>query len=370
MKRYSDLNLFTIHLVFCIIHLLPRKGLYQFETHCDIETWHHDHVWQAMTVMSRRTFAIFLSVSVSVTQYHPTVTVQYCVVHSPLSYSVLSRTLYSTVLHYIINRLRARSDEQRFVSFLSGRSKQRLGSANQSPMTDPNHSSSTTTTSLGSHALRQASPRSSLITPPQSFLSGPLIFSFNFSHLPSLRQSLLTILPHLKKKGRQDIHTTRTHRMSTTACRTCTISFSSLLLVFVILLSGHHHPTLAFSSIPKPSSSASSLSSATRATHFKMTSAGDTPTTLPDFATSEEYLEYMSTVSALPKGFATGTADGTFISAEAPGLGYLKIRATVIHLTEGPTDNWAACYTSNKVREGCVGFLKPISSLWVFAIQR
>jgi hypothetical protein len=31
-------------------------------------------------------------------------------------------------------------------------------------------------------------------------------------------------------------------------------------------------------------------------------------------------------------------------------LGKLKIRATVIHLTEGPTENWAACFTSNKVR--------------------
>jgi hypothetical protein len=99
MKRYSDLNLFTIHLIFCIIHLLPRKGLYQFETHCDIETWHHDHVWQAMTVMSRRTFAIFLSVSVSVTQYHPTVTVQYCMVHSPLSYCTLYCLVHCTVLY-------------------------------------------------------------------------------------------------------------------------------------------------------------------------------------------------------------------------------------------------------------------------------
>lgn len=76
----------------------------------------------------------------------------------------------------------------------------------------------------------------------------------------------------------------------------------------------------------------------------------DTPETLPDFPDVDEYLQYMEAVSALPKGFATGTADGTFISVEAPGLGNLKIRATVIHLTEGPTDSWAACYTSNKVR--------------------
>lgn len=75
----------------------------------------------------------------------------------------------------------------------------------------------------------------------------------------------------------------------------------------------------------------------------------DTPETLPDFETAQEYLEYLESVSALPQGFATGTADGTFVSVEAPSLGDLKIRGTVIHVTSGPTDNWAACYTSNKV---------------------
>jgi len=74
----------------------------------------------------------------------------------------------------------------------------------------------------------------------------------------------------------------------------------------------------------------------------------DTPETLPEFADVDEYLAYMDTVSQLPKGFATGTSDGTFISVEAPGLGNLKIRATVIQLTDGPTENWAACFTSNK----------------------
>ena len=81
-----------------------------------------------------------------------------------------------------------------------------------------------------------------------------------------------------------------------------------------------------------------------------MASSVDTPETLPEFADVDEYLAYMDTVSQLPKGFATGTSDGTFISVEAPGLGNLKIRATVIQLTDGPTENWAACFTSNKVR--------------------
>ena len=90
-----------------------------------------------------------------------------------------------------------------------------------------------------------------------------------------------------------------------------------------------------------------SLSSSTTTTTLKVS---DTPEILPEFETDDDYLDYMKTVSNLPKGFATGTSDGTFISCEAPGLGSLKIRATVIHLTEGPTDSWAACFTSNKVK--------------------
>jgi len=94
---------------------------------------------------------------------------------------------------------------------------------------------------------------------------------------------------------------------------------------------------------------ASSSPLVTRSSTSKMmASSTDTPETLPEFKSDEDYLEYMDTVSELPKGFATGTSDGTFISVEAPGLGNLKIRATVIQLTDGPTENWAACFTSNK----------------------
>jgi hypothetical protein len=75
----------------------------------------------------------------------------------------------------------------------------------------------------------------------------------------------------------------------------------------------------------------------------------DTPEILPSFASQEEYLAYMEQVAALPKGFATGTAGGKFVSVEAPGLGPLPIRATVIVLTEGPTEHWAAVFTKNKV---------------------
>jgi len=91
-----------------------------------------------------------------------------------------------------------------------------------------------------------------------------------------------------------------------------------------------------------------SLSPSAARSSTSMAASVDTPETLPEFASVDDYLDYMNSVSQLPKGFATGTSDGTFISVEAPGLGNLKIRATVIQLTEGPTDNWAACFTSNK----------------------
>ena len=79
-------------------------------------------------------------------------------------------------------------------------------------------------------------------------------------------------------------------------------------------------------------------------------SAKDTPVQLPDFTDKESYLAYMESVASLPQGFATGTADGKFVSVEAPGMGPLPIRGTVIHLTEGPTESWAAVFTKNKVR--------------------
>jgi N-acetylglutamate synthase/N-acetylornithine aminotransferase len=36
------------------------------------------------------------------------------------------------------------------------------------------------------------------------------------------------------------------------------------------------------------------------------------------------------------------------VSQEAPAMGKLPISGTVIHLTEGPTENWAAVFTKNK----------------------
>jgi hypothetical protein len=101
----------------------------------------------------------------------------------------------------------------------------------------------------------------------------------------------------------------------------------------------------AFSVLPR-----GGTASAASSNLYSTTSSTDTPVLLPDFASKEEYLTYMEGVSALPKGFATGTAKGTFISVEAPLLGALPIKGTVIYLTEGPTDNWAAVFTKNRVR--------------------
>ena len=75
----------------------------------------------------------------------------------------------------------------------------------------------------------------------------------------------------------------------------------------------------------------------------------DTASTLPPFSTKEEYLDYIMEASALPKGFSVGSATGSFIPEEAPGMGSLPIKATLIHLTDGPTDQWAATFTQNKV---------------------
>ena len=86
----------------------------------------------------------------------------------------------------------------------------------------------------------------------------------------------------------------------------------------------------------------------TSSTSTLRASKEDTDAVLPEFSTLEEYMDYLSAASSLPKGFATGTASGTFVSVEAPALGPLPIKGTVIHLTDGPTDSWAACFTSNK----------------------
>lgn len=79
-----------------------------------------------------------------------------------------------------------------------------------------------------------------------------------------------------------------------------------------------------------------------------------TSTAVPEFKTKEEYLSYLESVSSLPKGFATGTAEGQFVPVEAPLMGDLPIRATVIHLPDGPTDSWAAVFTKNRV-SACKG---------------
>lgn len=88
--------------------------------------------------------------------------------------------------------------------------------------------------------------------------------------------------------------------------------------------------------------------------------ATDTDSILPTFDTKEEYTSYLKSAGQLPSGFAVGTATGEFVSVEAPAMGKLPIKATVIHLTEGPTDSWAAVFTSNKVCFDCVSFASSV----------
>jgi hypothetical protein len=89
--------------------------------------------------------------------------------------------------------------------------------------------------------------------------------------------------------------------------------------------------------------------SPTSSTLFAAKYGKDTASTLPPFSTKEEYIEYITSASALPKGFSTGSAVGSFIPEEAPSMGKLPIKATIIHLDDGPTDNWAATFTQNMV---------------------
>ena len=83
---------------------------------------------------------------------------------------------------------------------------------------------------------------------------------------------------------------------------------------------------------------------------LQATNEGDTDLVLPSFETKEDYTAYLLKAGKLPGGFAVGTAKGSFVSVEAPAIGPLPIKATVIHLTEGPAESWAAVFTSNRVR--------------------
>eukprot|EP00816_Leptocylindrus_hargravesii_P006240 CAMPEP_0196821672 /NCGR_PEP_ID=MMETSP1362-20130617/80367_1 /TAXON_ID=163516 /ORGANISM="Leptocylindrus danicus, Strain CCMP1856" /LENGTH=509 /DNA_ID=CAMNT_0042200965 /DNA_START=162 /DNA_END=1691 /DNA_ORIENTATION=+ len=68
---------------------------------------------------------------------------------------------------------------------------------------------------------------------------------------------------------------------------------------------------------------------------------------LPPFSSKEEYLSFLESQGGLPLGFKCGDAKGTFVPVEAPSMGALPIKATVVALDE-PTDNWAAVFTKNK----------------------
>lgn len=140
---------------------------------------------------------------------------------------------------------------------------------------------------------------------------------------------------------------------------------STLSFVLLVVLAAPGQSS-AFTTASHSVSASLSSSSTTRQHATQL--ATDTPETLPEFPNAEGYLQYLETVSDLPKGFATGTSDGTFVSVEAPSLGRLPIRATVIQLTDGPTDSWAACFTSNKVRKKERGV--PLPRPWQVPTRR
>lgn len=77
------------------------------------------------------------------------------------------------------------------------------------------------------------------------------------------------------------------------------------------------------------------------------TSSKTEVTKLPEFASKEDYITFIESQAALPQGFSIGTAKGTFVPVEAPMLGNLPIKATVVKFDE-PTESWAACFTKNK----------------------
>lgn len=154
-----------------------------------------------------------------------------------------------------------------------------------------------------------------------------------FSHLPRLYSSVQNcFILRLSER----IESNRTF----INLKIMSVSWRGLVFVFVL-----------WTALSSPAS-AFVLASKARHAHVPRhaTTIQDTPTVLPDFSSAADYLSYMESAAALPQGFATGTADGKFISVEAPSMGPLPIRGTIIHLTSGPTESWAAVYTKNKVR--------------------
>jgi len=83
-------------------------------------------------------------------------------------------------------------------------------------------------------------------------------------------------------------------------------------------------------------------------TETKSTADTSDTTPLPSFENRQQYVDYLSTLSDLPKGFSIGTGSGTFIPVEAPAMGDLPIKATVVYLPDGPTSIWTAIFTKNK----------------------
>lgn len=131
------------------------------------------------------------------------------------------------------------------------------------------------------------------------------------------------------------------------------MKFSRTASIFALTFLNAHHLVSSFSQGPLrnaknvPSSGSLSPSAFLRQKTLFMYEK-DTLAELPSFETKDEYEKYLMEASGLPKGFATGSANGEFIPVEAPAMGSLPIKGTVIYVTDGPSDNWAAVFTKNK----------------------
>jgi hypothetical protein len=143
------------------------------------------------------------------------------------------------------------------------------------------------------------------------------------------------------------------------------MKFSRTASLFALTFLNAHHLVSSFSQGPLrnaknvPSSGSLSPSAFLRQKTLFMYEK-DTLAELPSFETKDEYEKYLMEASGLPKGFATGSANGEFIPVESPAMGSLPIKGTVIYVTDGPSDNWAAVFTKNKV---------SIFAAWKYSIR-
>lgn len=124
-----------------------------------------------------------------------------------------------------------------------------------------------------------------------------------------------------------------------------------LSILPILLLPAFAHPFNTPSSFTGRPSFISSPAATVEATTTSSKTGNENDTDnpiLPEFDSLESYISYLEPRSALPKGFQVASAWTKFIPAEAPVMGPLPIRSTIIYLPEGPTTSWTAVFTKNR----------------------